>query len=184
MSRVERRRGRLPLAAFAVALAASALFAVPASAACPNADLVPSAANLEQVRAATLCLLNEQRAHHGVRPLAFEASLQRAAQAHSGDMVARRYFSHTTLGGPALIPRLLASGYHVPGRPYRFGEALGWAGGAGATPRLILARVLSSSLHRGYLFGALFTHVGIGVAVGTPFGGAGATYVFDVGWRG
>ena len=45
--------------------------------------------------------INRFRAHHGLRPLRASAELTAAADAHSRDMVRRRYYAHNTLNGRA-----------------------------------------------------------------------------------
>src|SRR5262249_49140804 len=63
--------------------------------ACPGAELRPTANDIRRVRAATLCLVNQQRVIRGERPLALNARLQRTAQGHSRDMAFRDYFEHS-----------------------------------------------------------------------------------------
>lgn len=179
------RRAAVPmLAALVAALAGPDTVS---AATCPGADVVPTAANVAQVRSAFACLLNQQRMSRGLRPLAQNRVLAHAAQGHSDDMVRRSYFSHATLGGPSVIARLLATPYDVPGRRYDFGEALGFNYGEAATPARMLAQLLNSPIHRAYLLAPRFMHVGIGVApqAPRPFPGyTGATYTIDLGLRG
>jgi uncharacterized protein YkwD len=177
-----RRVLRAGLAALACALAAPA-----GAAACANAELIPTAANAPAVRSAVGCLLNQQRIAHGQPPLAFHPALTLAAQRHSDDMVRRRYFSHTTLGGPSVIRRLLGTSYDIPGRRYDFGEALGYNYGTAATPGRMTRQILASAQHRAYLLAPRFRHLGVGVAAEAPRpvpGYTGATYTLDVGLRG
>ena len=54
---------------------------------CPDADITPAAGNLDQVRAAFLCLHNEVRADRGLPKLKENARLRKAAAKHSADMV-------------------------------------------------------------------------------------------------
>ncbi len=64
--------------------------AAQASADCPNADTIPTAENLEEIRAAVICLHNEERAKADVR----DAALGRAAD--RGSPGARRGHGHAT----------------------------------------------------------------------------------------
>src|SRR3954454_21217728 len=50
---------------------------------CPFATLRPTAHNLPRVRAATLCLVNRERAKHGERALHWNTHLVASAQAHT-----------------------------------------------------------------------------------------------------
>src|SRR6059058_4936503 len=73
-------------------LAAALLLILPvasasADAPCADSGLQPSAANLPQVEAATLCLINVQRAQNGLAALTANSVLQSAALQHSQDMV-------------------------------------------------------------------------------------------------
>jgi hypothetical protein len=58
----------------------------PSNGSCPETKLQPSAANLQRVRAATLCLVNRERTSRGLSALGADRPLQQAAQAHSEDM--------------------------------------------------------------------------------------------------
>ncbi|HEY7633378.1 MAG TPA: CAP domain-containing protein, partial [Thermoleophilaceae bacterium] len=61
---------------------------------CANTDVVPTAGNLDVVRAAILCLNNQERDARGLPPLKENARLRQAAVGHSDDMVEQRYFDH------------------------------------------------------------------------------------------
>ena len=56
-------------------------------------------------------LINAVRTASGVAPVAYNAQLDAAAQAHSADMVANGYFSHTGLNGSTMASRAAAAGY-------------------------------------------------------------------------
>ncbi len=53
---------------------------------CPNANLTPSANNIESVVAATLCLVNDERVRFGESALIEDPRLTGAAVGHSRDM--------------------------------------------------------------------------------------------------
>ena len=114
-----------------------ALIAAPrplAEQACPaaNADARPSATKREIVRA-TLCQLNRERAHHGLRRLTLNKRLARAARRHARDMARRNYFSHDTLGGGSFVDRIRRAGYLQGRERWIVGENLAW--GTAATWR-------------------------------------------------
>ena len=54
---------------------------------------------------------NAERARHGLRPLAVDARLTAAAQAHSADMVRRGFFAHESPDGRQVWDRASAAGY-------------------------------------------------------------------------
>src|SRR4051812_48221859 len=66
----------------------------PVAAGCRGGGSVPTHATGAEVRSAVLCLLNRQRALHGLAPLRGNARLRRAGSGHARDMVAHHYFAH------------------------------------------------------------------------------------------
>ena len=89
---------------------------------CAGSQLRPSPANVARVRAATLCLLNAQRARARERPLTENARLQSAAEAHSDDMARRKFFEHRSPDGVEPVARIVRAGYP----PILVGENLAW----------------------------------------------------------
>jgi uncharacterized protein YkwD len=168
-----------PAAAQAPAAAAAAgARAVPAAATgCANADAAPSAANVAAIRAAVLCLVNAQRAASGLGALVDNAVLTAAAQGHSDEMVARRYFAHTSADGGDFGARLAAAGWTGA----TSGENIAWGGGALGTPAQIVASWMNSPGHKANILNGAFTNSGVGVAPVTPSGGGGGTYTHDFG---
>jgi uncharacterized protein YkwD len=151
---------------------------------CPNADLVPAPGNLAAVRAAVLCLHNKVRAQHGLPALRDDADLRHAAAGHSGDMVDRRYFEHTTPGGRTMVERIVGAGYVRANAAWMLGENLEWGTGSLATPRGAVRAWLDSAPHRANLLKRGYREVGIGVALGVPTGkDDGATYTVDFGTK-
>jgi uncharacterized protein YkwD len=105
-----------------------------------------------------LAAMNEVRATHGLAPLRLDPRLQRAAHAHSSDMLRRNYFAH----GP-FVSRLARFGVRGP----RVGENLAWGVGAGADPHQVVRSWLASPRHRANLLRRGFRRVGIGLLVGS-----------------
>src|SRR5438067_1032411 len=102
---------------------------------CTGTELLPTPENLNDVRAATLCLLNAERAARGLAPLRLNPQLAQAALVHSRDMVARSYFAHDAPPTPAstFVDRIRAAGYLRTGAGWTIGENLAWGGGELAT---------------------------------------------------
>jgi uncharacterized protein YkwD len=149
-----------------------------ASAATPCAG---AASTLEQLgaaaaRRATLCALNRERTARGLRALRLDARLTRAAQGHSSDMVAKRYFAHGDFGG-----RIRHSGWTRHRRSWTIGENLGYGTTGAATPASIVSAWMHSAGHRANILEGRFHFIGIGIASGTPDGQGGATYSTDFG---
>jgi uncharacterized protein YkwD len=166
------------------ALAALALCApATASAAdCSGSDLVPGADNVAVVGQATLCLLNQQRAAHGVGPLTENATLTTASTGYSQRMVAQGFFNHESPDGGTLVDRLTGAGYLGEDDAWVVGENLGWAQGSLATARSMVTAWMGSAGHRENLLSRDYTEVGLGLALGTPSDHSwGATYTTDFG---
>ena len=165
-------------------------FVVPALAACslsaaaaaPASAASPCAAGTS-ARATTLCLVNAERAAHGVRPLKLDKRLSRAALRHSRDMVAKRYFAHDSRSGAGFSARIARTGWMHGRRSWNVGENIAWGSGALATPRAIVKAWMRSTGHRHNIMQPRFRVIGIGIGHGVPVsnGGAGATYTTDFG---
>ena len=61
---------------------------------------------LDGAESQVLAGINRFRMHHGLRPLRASAELTAAADAHSRDMLRRRYYAHNTLNGRAWNRRI------------------------------------------------------------------------------
>jgi uncharacterized protein YkwD len=132
---------------------------------------------------ATLRLLNDARAAHGLRPLRLDPQLARAARAHSRDMVKRRYFDHVSPSGTGLRTRVARTGW-MRGRPrWLIAEDIGWGTGSLARPAEMVAAWMASPPHRHNILDAHLRVVGIGIARGTPVAHPGATFTADFGSR-
>ena len=176
----------------ALALAACVIVALPAASAdartrggdCADTTLDPAPGNLGRVRAAVLCLHNQERAAHGLPLLRESAKLRRAARSHSNDMVARDYFDHDTRGGPDMADRILRTGY-ARGQGWSLGENIAWGTGSLATAAEIERAWMESPGHRANILRREFREIGIGIAAGAPMPGGedGATYTADFGVR-
>jgi uncharacterized protein YkwD len=160
---------------------ASAVPAQAAQASCAGAGDVPAPGEVEQAAAATVCVLNEERAGRGLARLRSQGQLERAAERHVRDMVRRRYFSHTTLEGTTFDERLRS---YIRGFRWGVGETLSWGTGSKATPAATVQAWLDSPPHRRVVLGERFREIGIGVAYGLPVSDdPGATYAAELGVR-
>ena len=119
---------------------------------------------------------NRVRRNRGLRPFCVHPALQRAASAHSRDMIQRDYFSHNTRGrreGPC--ERMRRYGYR-----WRFcGENIGF----NRTPeRMFRAWMHSPDHHRNILAGK-FHEIGVGASPGSYNGPRTTMYTVDFGNR-
>ena len=160
------------------------LAAAPAVAACTGSGARPTHATLARARHATLCLINRARAQHGLGKLRHARLLDRAAAAHSRDMVRRDFFSHNSPGGSTPSQRIDRTGYLSGAHSWAIGETIAWGTGRLATPASIVRGWLNSPEHRAILLDGRFRDLGIGVAIGAPSEGRrGATFTGDFGAR-
>jgi uncharacterized protein YkwD len=174
------RRGRRRWAAVVVAAASSLAGAAPAAAAgqACAAGAVASSADAAALRGAMRCVVNAERARHGLRRLRRSRKLGDAARGHAADMIARGYFAHERPGS-TLHGRLRAAGWRGAGAA----EALGWGCGGLGAPQAVLADWLASPPHREIVLGP-YTRAGIGLAFGAPFATdcpGGEMWVLNVG---
>jgi uncharacterized protein YkwD len=168
-----------------VALAAVALprgdaAGVPDAEGCPGSGALPSAREIDANRQAIVCLLNAERAKHGLVALRHHPLLELASQRHSDDMVRRKYYEHETPDGVDPQMRMSAVGYS----PRWTGENLYTGTGSEATPVRALKGWMESPGHRANILRPEFTEVGVGIAFESPkqeATGPGAVYTTNFG---
>jgi uncharacterized protein YkwD len=177
----------MPAAArrLAACCAVLAALALPASALadCPGADGPPAGPD---GAAATLCLLNAERAAHDLAQLAPAAQLEAAAREHATAMVAGGFFAHESPDGRTLLDRLRAAGWLHGAGDWTAGEDIAWGSGELGTPAGVVAAWMASPGHRANILTPGFDEVGVGIAAGAPVPGVAgvtATYVADFGAR-
>lgn len=176
---------RRPVLVALAALSAAGVAPASAAAPCAGADLAPAAAPVA-VRAATLCLLNRERAAHGLRPLRHNQLLALAARRHARDMVRGDYFAHDSQDGRSFDVRVKATGYLESANGWDIGENLAWGAGVRATPRQIVATWMASPAHRANILTPAYREIGLGIALGAPVAAVNdaATYATEFGRRG
>ena len=112
---------------------------------------------MTRVERTLLQVMNEARTARGLPRLRVDSRLQKAARAHSRDMIRRGYFAHGAFG------RRLDR-YGVRGRV--MGENLAAATGRGVRVRQIVRQWLRSPGHRANLLGSSFSRVGVAAVPG------------------
>ena len=132
------------------------------------APTAASAAGLSQNEVSLLHQMNLVRGRHGLRPLAVDGHLERAARAHSHEMIATGVFAHGAFGS-----RMLQ--FDVTGS--LAGENLAWGTGYRGGAQGVVAAWLASPEHRANLLRPSFRRVGIGAIAGTFLGHRGARVV-------
>jgi uncharacterized protein YkwD len=130
---------------------------------------MPSASNLELIRSATLCLINQERSLHGERALQANGDLEHAAQEHASDMAQGSYFEHVGPSGDTPLSRIKASGYIYSTKVgYVIGENIAWGTLSLATPRAIVAAWIASPPHLANILDARYRDTAIGVSPHAP----------------
>jgi uncharacterized protein YkwD len=126
------------------------------------------AARLTPTESSVLTAVNATRAGYGLRPLAFDRHLERAARSHSADMLRHGYFAH------GAFSQRLAS-FAVAG--HLIGENLAWESGESNLAQFVVEAWLRSPDHRANLLRPGYRRIGIGVSAGTFLGHGGAAVV-------
>jgi uncharacterized protein YkwD len=119
---------------------------------CPNADISAQAAAATAMRAAVLCLANQQRVGRGLPMLADSPLLDTVAQAWTDTMVATGIFSH----GTNFIGRLARVGYDWSNAGENIATGF-------ATPRSVVTAWMASTDHCRNILDPTFANIGIGV---------------------
>jgi uncharacterized protein YkwD len=153
---------------------------------CENTELTPNPGNLEAIDAATLCLVNQERARNGELPLRPNAQLEQAAQGHSEEMVEDDYFAHIAPSGLTPVARVEETGY-LPNQQvgYTLGENIAWGTLQLSTPAAIVAAWIASPEHLANILFSAYRDTAIGVAPEAPAslaeGQPGAVYSQEFG---
>jgi len=152
---------------------------------CRDQDLVLDAFNVKQIRAATRCLINDEREARGRQPVAANRELRLAGERYSRLMVRERFYAHVSPGGSTVLARVRRTSYLDGGGKFLLGENLGFGVGESATPRGLIRAWMASASHRTHILNGRYRDVGVGVARGTPEAGGtdGATYSVVFGRR-
>ena len=124
----------------------------------------------------TLARHNSARAQRNLKPLCVHPALQKAARAHSEDMIDKDYFSHDTKG------RREDACQRVRRYNYRWqtcGENIGY----NSSPDAMFNAWMNSSGHRSNILSKRFREVGIGAHTGSYKGYKTTMYTVDFGAR-
>lgn len=136
---------------------------------CQNTELAPAPGDIAEVDAATLCLINQERARNGEQPLQLNARLQQAAQSHSEEMVEKDYFAHVSPSGETPVARILATGYiPSPDDGYTLGENIAWGTLQLSTPAAIVAAWIASPEHLANILYAPYRDTAVAIVPAAP----------------
>jgi uncharacterized protein YkwD len=132
--------------------------------------------DLGQVRAAMLAAVNAERKRAGSPSLTANARLDRAAQRHAADMLARNYFAHESPEGHTVRERAKDAGYDW--------RAIGENIAEGQTSVAeVMTTWMHSPGHRRNILDRDFKELGVGLALGRSGGGYRVEWVQTFGAR-
>ena len=118
---------------------------------------------LARTASEVVALTNTERTSAGLRPLSVDPLLGNAAQAHSADMVARAFYSHTSPEGTQPWDRAAAAG----STRRTIGENIACGQRSAAE---VVRGWMNSPGHRANILNPAFTHIGTGLAGGGKAG--------------
>lgn len=125
----------------------------------------------------TFVLHNEIRRDHNLPTFCVHPDLQRAARAHSEDMLREDYFDHRSCDRPPADYRRLNCDEEFFERIHRFGypdnsitgENIAWGSGTLGTPAKIMDAWMHSPGHRANILKRDYREIGIGVRTGDNY---------------
>ena len=159
----------LLIGAFALVLAAAkAVVARRALPPCPGADLRPNPFDGSEVDSASVCLINQVRRAHGLRPLRFNRTLARVATSQVGQMVHLNYFADVRPYGPTPGRLIASTHYAAHAASLSTGQNIGWGTGSDATPASIVSAWMQSPPHRAVILAGGYRDIGVGVTAVLP----------------
>jgi uncharacterized protein YkwD len=136
---------------------------------CQNTQLTPTPENLQVIREATFCLINQERARNNELPLHVNQQLQQAAQTHTEQMISEDYFAHITPAGETPVERVTEAGY-IPSSQvgYAIGENIAWGTLNLSTPKAIVEAWIASPEHLANILESNYQDTGIGIEPAVP----------------
>lgn len=117
--------------------------------------------------------INRERTTRGITPLALNADLSAAAQAHASDIARTGKLSHTGSDGSTVFQRVARTGYGSYSWGRRLGENWAWY----HSVETAMQKWMASQPHRDNILHALYREFGIGIAP-NPVGGYVYVIVF------
>ncbi len=166
-----------------VALLCAAPGGAAGATACPGGGLRPNAASAAAAARTTLCLINQIRIAHRLRPLEPNVSLEGVAASQVRTMVSWDYFADVRPTGQTPMSLIATSPYRVRGAELSVGQNIAWGSGYLSSPGRIVSAWMASPSHRAIILTAEFRDAGVAVKPALPgvlrAGRRGATYAME-----
>lgn len=158
------------------------------SARCRGALTLPTHTNLKLIDTAVTCLIERERAHHGLPALQPNSDLQKIASSLAGEMAGSGYFGDDSEAGQTPWQRIIESPYAVGTQVVATAQNIGWGTGGLATPQGVVEEWMRSTPHRLIILSSGYRDVGVGAAPIAPSSMThekpGATYTVELAARG
>jgi uncharacterized YkwD family protein/spore coat assembly protein SafA len=124
---------------------------------------VPNLDATKSIESQVIQLTNQERAKHGLKPLAADWQLSRVARYKSVDMRDKNYFQHNspTYGSPFDMMKSFGVSYRSAGENIAAGQR---------TPQEVVKAWMDSPGHRANILKSGYTHIGVGHASGGSYG--------------
>lgn len=132
----------------------------------PLPQPAPPPSDVAALPGAIFHLINAQRAQHGLPPLAWNATLARAAQRHADECYTRGRCGHTGADGSTMKERIIREGYD----PVRWSECWAWYRTPEEAIYFWMNETPPNDPHRRTILSTWLTEVGVGVVPGHPHG--------------
>lgn len=154
---------------------------------CAGASLRPTSANAAAVDHATLCLVDQIRAAHRLRPLHSNGELLGVADSQVSTMVSWNYFADVRPSGQTPLSLIVVTSYPAHTAGIAVGQNIAWGTGPYSTPGHIVAEWMRSPPHRAIILTGEYRDAGVAVKPALPgvlgAGHRGATYAMEFGVR-
>ncbi len=158
-----------------------------AASACPGAGARPTTATAAAAAGATLCLINQIRVAHHLRPLRANPALAEVATSQVRVMVSWDYFADDRPTGQTPLSLIDASRYLTPGVRLTVGQNIAWGSGSFSPPRHVVREWMASPAHRAVILTASYTDAGVAIRPALPrvlrAGSRGSTYAMEFAGR-
>lgn len=128
----------------------------------PAGTAVAGLSSSRELSEKLLNLVNRERSEAGLPDLTLRDDLSKVAEEHAVDMILAGYFGHISPTRGTLASRLKAAGVRFS----KAAENLAGCTGAELAHKLLM----ESSSHRANVLSKRFTHIGIAVVKGGPYG--------------
>jgi len=154
---------------------------------CRGSNLSPNASDGPAIDAATLCLINQERAAYHLRALKPNNTLGAVAGSQLGSMVRWNYFADDRPTGQTPMSLVSRTPYRGHAARLSVGQNIAWGAGGGATPARIVAAWMASRPHREVILTGEFRDAGVAASPILPSALGvwvrGAIYAIELGAR-